>query len=90
MVGGTDLALSIIEGSWEEIKRHEAELAGQWLRVTVTNRKPDVGKSNVPKNIEAASPRRVSALGKYAGILSSEDFVRQKQAEIDLEDRVRE
>lgn len=33
--------------------------------------------------------RRVSALGKYAGVLSSEEFMRRKQEEIDLEDRPR-
>jgi hypothetical protein len=34
-------------------------------------------------------PKRVSAMGKYAGILSSEEFIRRKQEEIDLEDRRR-
>jgi hypothetical protein len=33
--------------------------------------------------------KRVSAMGKYAGILSSEAFLRRKQEDIDLEDRRR-
>lgn len=30
---------------------------------------------------------RPSAMGKYAGILSSEEFMREKQKEIDLEEK---
>jgi bifunctional DNA-binding transcriptional regulator/antitoxin component of YhaV-PrlF toxin-antitoxin module len=30
---------------------------------------------------------RFSAMGKYAGILSSEEFMREKQKEIDLEEK---
>jgi|GEM_PF-2744469 hypothetical protein len=29
------MPLRVIEGTWEEIKRHEAELMGQYLRVTI-------------------------------------------------------
>jgi len=39
------MSTQVIEGTWEEIKRHEAELVGRHLRVTVksegaTRRKP--------------------------------------------------
>jgi hypothetical protein len=44
----------------------------------------------LPKNkrrITNVSPIRVSAMGKYAGVLSSEEFLRRKQEDIALEDR---
>ena len=85
------MAAHVIEGTWEEIKRHESELAGRLLRVTIIPEKAITGESSAPPQ-EAPSiapTRRVSAMGKYAGILSSEDFMRRKQEEIDLEDRRR-
>lgn len=74
-----------IEGAWEEIKRHEAEFAGQRLRVTILPPQKPLTDSElelVPK-----PNRRVSAMGKYAGVLSSEEFMRRKQEEIDHEER---
>jgi hypothetical protein len=38
-LGGTDLAMNIIEGSWEEIERRKAELIGYRLRVTILREK---------------------------------------------------
>jgi hypothetical protein len=32
--------MRVIEGTWDEIKRHEAELAGRYLRVTITSKRP--------------------------------------------------
>ena len=46
---------------------------------------PHVSKGKKP----VAVPNRVSAMGKYAGILSSEEFMRRKQEDIALEDRPR-
>lgn len=37
----------------------------------------------------AGTPLRVSALGKYAGTLNTEEFMRRKQEDIDREDRPR-
>jgi hypothetical protein len=83
------MSLHVIEGMWEEVKRREAELAGRFVRVTIKP-EPRTTKQGAPHQKPAAdtSPR-VSAYGKYAGILSSEDFIRAKQEEIDLEDRAR-
>jgi hypothetical protein len=79
----------ILEGTWEEIKLHEVELAGRELRVIV---KP-VAPPSHPKSHTIASQKgagRVSAMGKYAGVLSSEEFMRRKQEDIALEDRPRQ
>jgi hypothetical protein len=95
------MSLQVIEGTWDEIERHKAEFAGRQLRLIV---KPPSRKSNAqgeakgqlvnlsakPKSakVSTRSPR-VSAMGKYAGVLSVDDFIRSKQEEIDLEDRNR-
>ena len=45
-------------------------------------------KAQERKTPESAGiPRRVSAMGKYAGVISSEDFLRRKHEETLLEDR---
>ena len=77
----------VIEGTWEEIKSHEAELTGRRVRLVVKSERP-TSAMTARAGISAGS-RRVSALGKYAGLLSSAEFMRSKQEEIDLEDRVR-
>ena len=76
----------IIEGTWEEIKQHEAEFAGQYLRVIVA---PEVKKKQFAndKAMTAQPSHRVSAMGKYAGVLDSEAFMRRKHEDIILEDR---
>jgi hypothetical protein len=85
------MSSNVFEGTWEEIEQHKAELTGRLLRVTIILEKPAKQNSSVMTNNAAtnAPSRRVSAMGRYAGILSSEDFMRQKQDEIDLEDRSR-
>jgi len=75
----------VIEGTWEEIKQHEAAFIGHHLRVTICPR-PTV---HIPATPAMTGPCRVSAMGKYAGMLNSEDFMSEKQEEIDLEDRAR-
>ena len=84
------MALQVIEGTWEEIERHKAELVGRQLRVTIKPETSLAHRSAAPakKPTTSAQPGSVSAMGKYSGILSSEDFLREKQEEIDLEDRV--
>ena len=85
------MSLPVIEGTWEEIERRKAELMGHQLRVTILPEQPPRHLRGAPADSEtpSAKPHRVSAMGKYAGILSSEEFMRQKQEEIDLEDRPR-
>lgn len=87
-----NMSPNVIEGTWEEIKRHEPELTGRRLRVTI---QPEQAMADEPSAAgQDATTRthpslRVSAMGKYAGILSSEAFMRHKQEEIEIEDRAR-
>ena len=75
----------MIEGNWDEIKRHEGEFLDRRLKVTIS----DTPKREVTDDLKSMPPRktmaRVSAMGKYAGILSSEEFMRFKQEDIALE-----
>jgi hypothetical protein len=81
------MAQQVIEGTWEEIKRHEAELAGQFLRVTfdpegTAARQPSVRTKGVRK-VKVARAR-----GMLAGLLSTEDYFSQKREDTIREDRV--
>lgn len=86
------MSLQVIEGTWEEIERRKAELVGHRLRVTVKPQRPTAPlKKSVPTQklavAGAKSTERPSALGKYAFVAaSSDDFAREKQAEIERED----
>ncbi|HEY3329139.1 MAG TPA: hypothetical protein VGK19_03885 [Capsulimonadaceae bacterium] len=79
------MSLQVIEGTWEEIKQHEAQLVGWTLRVTVL---PQV---HSPRHASEHSPREAAVdavLGKYADIPGGTDaFASAKQAEIEFEDR---
>ena len=86
------MSLQVIEGTWEEIERRKAELIGHRLRVTVKAEPLSFRskKSLLAKKMgkaHAKSVERPSALGKYAYVTgSSDDFAREKQAEIERED----
>lgn len=76
------MSLNVIEGTWEEIERHKAELIGRRLRVTIQPEKPSARPPD--------QAQRPSALGKYAFVAGgSEAFANDKQAEIEREDRTR-
>jgi hypothetical protein len=82
------MSLSIIEGTWEEIERHKAELMGRRLRVTI---QPEAPLADTAAPTRTAPARQFSALGKYAFVAGgSEEFAQEKQAEIEREDRRRE
>ena len=80
----------VLEGTWEEIKRHDLELAGMRLRVTVQYgslppRKP------ARLTVKAGERREKVLLGHAAfrdDLPSTEDFLREKQRDIDAEDRL--
>ena len=76
----------VLEGTWEEIKQHERELSGQNVRVIVKSEAPASHTIRSNSLIQEA-PRRISAMGKYAGVLSSEEFLLHKKEDIALEDR---
>ncbi len=77
------MSLYVIEGTWEEIERRKTELMGRRLRVTIQPEKAEAHAS--------APAKRPSALGKYAFVAGgSEEFAKEKQAEIEREERRRE
>ena len=73
---------SVIEGTWEEIERHKAELVGRRLRATIRPEKVQ----GAGRQTKAIPKQRLSALGKHAFVSgSSEEFAQEKQAEIKRE-----
>jgi len=75
----------VIEGTWEEVKRHEAELRGRHLRVTVTAEKRAQRKHSPPA---ATSPKKLVGYGAFKGLFGGvEGFLAAKQEEVELEDR---
>jgi hypothetical protein len=69
------------EGTWESVGAHAAEFTGHRVRVIVL----DID----PERTTDLSDVRISARGKYAGLLSSEDIIRSKQEDIAIEERPR-
>ena len=77
----------VIEGTWEEIKRHEAELIGRHLRVTILP-EPDARSARPDKLAVSKHPKVLTGFGAFKGkIGSSEEFAREKRAEIEREER---
>ena len=84
----------VLEGTWEELKLHDQELTGNRFRLVPVPPEPTTAASQArkPRQIKAqkshAAPRELTGMGKFAGIIpSSEEFMRQKQEEIELEER---
>ncbi|HME00452.1 MAG TPA: hypothetical protein VKM93_24365 [Terriglobia bacterium] len=80
----------VIEGTWEEIERHKAELIGRHLRVTITPEKPALHKQSArsKKSAAATQAKGLTGFGAFKGkIGSSEEFAREKRAEIEREER---
>ncbi len=85
----------ILEGIWEELKLHEEELSGKRFRLVplppIPEKTPsteDRPKKKAAQEQSNKAPRQLTGMGKFAGILpSSEEFMRQKQEEIELEER---
>ena len=84
----------VLEGTWEELKLHEPELIGRRFRLVPLPPPPDIEPTKAGESRQNASqqtfrtPRQLTGMGKFAGIIpSSEEFIRQKQEEIDLEER---
>ena len=85
----------VLEGTWEELKLHEEELSGKRFRLVPLSPEPDKAaakgsksKRNAAQEPNIKGPRQLTGMGKFAGIIpSSEEFIRQKQEEIELEER---
>ena len=80
------MARHVIEGTWEEIKRHDAELAGRWVRLSVGPRSIQGPRRSAPRPSKT-EPRELHGFGLLAGIVDLEDFLRRKHEETALEDR---
>jgi len=80
----------VIEGSWEEIKRHEAEFVGHHLRVTITPQKPLPHQPKAPVKARLALPKakKHPVRGMFAGIISTEEYLREKREDTLREDRL--
>ena len=76
----------VLEGTWEEIKSHEKELTGRFLRVIV-----EADDAQTSEDIEGETTparRKLLGYGMFAHLpFSSEDFAREKQEELDREER---
>ena len=80
------MSLRVIEGTWEEVKRHEAELIGRQVRVTIKPEKPAIQKQKAPATTPG-QPKVLRARGMLAGILSTEEYFREKREDTAREDR---
>ena len=79
----------VIEGTWEEVKLHEAELIGRQVRLTVKS-EARRQKSSASRTKSPASPktRELVGFGAFKNALpSSEEYMREKRAEIEQEER---
>lgn len=79
----------VIEGTWEEIERRKAELIGQQLRVMILPKKTTTGKPSheTNKSPQAAKPKELRARGMFAGIVSTDEYLREKREDAIREDR---
>jgi hypothetical protein len=83
------MSLHVIEGTWEEIERHKAELIGRHLRVIVTAERPIIPKPGAPlkRSQPTAQTKVLRGRGMFAGLLSTEDYFREKREDTIREDR---
>ena len=49
------MSAHVIEGTWEEIERHKAELIGRHLRVAITPERPALHKRSAQRNKSPAA-----------------------------------
>jgi len=80
------MSLHVIEGTWEEIKRHEAELIGRHVRLTIKPDKPATHKQKAQPTVPT-EPKILRARGMLAGLLSTEEYFREKREDTAREDR---
>ena len=80
------MPLRVIEGTWEEIKAHEAELTGRQVRLTI---KPEKAGARKPGARSANDqPKKLVGYGAFKGMFGgTEAILAAKQEEIELEER---
>jgi len=79
----------ILEGTWEEIKQHDAELSGRWLRVIVDAEIEPHQNRYVPGEAgEPVESKPLRGMGQFKGKLGgTETLFKEKQEEIKREER---
>lgn len=79
----------ILEGTWEEIKQHDAELSGRWLRVIVDADIAPHPKRYVPGEArEPGTSKPLRGMGQFKGKLGgAEALFKEKQKEKKREER---
>jgi|GEM_PF-3015985 hypothetical protein len=86
------MSFQIIKGTWEEIKQRESELAGRQVRLIIRTDSPThrvVRKSESAQDTNA-QPKRLVGYGAFKDALpDSESYMREKQEELDREERRR-
>ena len=78
--------MHLIEGTWEVIERHKAELIGHHLRVIVTPERPAARKPRLPAAQSLANVKELRGRGMFAGILSTEEYFREKREDTERQD----
>ena len=81
------MSLTVVEGTWEEVKLRDAELKGRRVRLTIMPKKAENPKLPADSNTEIG-PKRLIGYGMFKGILSTDDYLREKREDTAREDRV--
>ncbi len=84
------MPMHVIEGTWEEIEQHKTELAGRRLRVTIEPRAAASRKSQSQAKMPAPAEcaKTLVGFGAFKDALpSSEQYMREKRADIEREER---
>lgn len=80
------MALQVIEGTWEEVKQHDAVLQGRHVRLTIVpERSEPIESASRPKE---PLPKKLVGYGAFKGVFGgTEAFMAEKQEELDREER---
>ncbi|MDQ2731919.1 MAG: hypothetical protein M3Y56_09690 [Armatimonadota bacterium] len=87
------MSFDVIEGTWEEVERHKAELLGRQLRVTILPDRPASQEKSISiRNPAATVPaKKLTGFGAFKDSLpSTEDYFREKREDTIREDRANE
>ncbi len=81
--------MNVIDGTWEEIKHREVELAGRMLRVIIL---PEAARFRSTEQAESVAvsrrPKVLRGLRAFKNSLpSSEQYMREKRAEVERDAR---
>jgi hypothetical protein len=80
------MSLRVIEGTWEEVMRHDAELTGRHVKVTIM---PEKQFTREPKaSATPSQPKKLVGYGMFKDMFGgTEALFAEKKEEIELEER---